>query len=72
MNVYPNPTSGQFTIELSSPADLSVINVVGQEIIKEKLQAGKHNLDLGNEARGIYFVSVVQNGKTSIVKLLKQ
>lgn len=72
MNVYPNPTSGQFTIELSSPADLSVINVVGQEIIKEKLQAGKHNLDLGNEARSIYFVSVVQNGKTSIVKLLKQ
>lgn len=72
MNVYPNPTNGQFTIELSSPADLSVINVVGQEILKEKLHEGKHNLDLGNEAKGIFFISVMQNGKTSMVKLIKQ
>ena len=72
MNVYPNPTSGQFTIELSNSADLFITNAVGQVIRKEMMSEGKHTVDLSNETNGIYLVRVILDNRQYSLKLLKQ
>ncbi len=72
MNVYPNPTSGQFTIESGSSGDLILTNVVGQVIMNAHIGEGKHTVDISREVSGIYFVRLVHNGKQQILKLVKQ
>ncbi len=73
ISLYPNPVNGVVTIGLSAPAHITITTMTGSNIlVTEKLEAGQHSLDLSREDKGIYFVSVVQNGKTSVVKLVKQ
>jgi hypothetical protein len=53
-------------------ADILVMNMVGQTIITKTWNEGKHSLDLGNEASGIYLVKVLQHNKQYTLKLVKQ
>lgn len=72
-SIYPNPGNGIVTIGLSALAHITITNMIGSTIlVTEKSEAGKYSLDLSKEANGVYVVQVVQNGKTSVVKLLKQ
>lgn len=73
ISVYPNPGNGLFTLALTAPARVSIMNVVGSQVLAtETLEPGKHSFDLSNEASGIYFIKVTGNGKSSVVKLVKQ
>lgn len=72
VSVYPNPGNGVFTIELAVAANISIMNAVGSEILVPGImEAGTHRLDLNSEAAGIYFVKVVQNNQSFIVRLVK-
>jgi hypothetical protein len=62
LNVYPNPSTGAFTIELSSPVDeevtITVTNLLGEKLLT---QTGRTNKNAGmnlNATAGIYFVRV--------------
>ncbi|MBC7694241.1 MAG: T9SS type A sorting domain-containing protein, partial [Burkholderiales bacterium] len=72
MNVYPNPNKGLFIIELTGTSQVSISNTLGQVIMFDKLDAGKHNLDIQNQSTGIYFVKVIQDGKQHTIKLIKE
>jgi len=72
INVYPNPTNGQFTVLLPREAKLIVTDLVGKLIYQADLNEGKHNLDLSESANGIYFVRVEYGNITRSVKLIKQ
>jgi hypothetical protein len=72
ISVYPNPNNGLFNIELTTRAQVSVINALGEVIISETFDLGKHNVDILNEAKGIYFVKVIENNKQHMIKLIKQ
>ena len=63
--VYPNPSSGEFTIEVPENTTASIINTFGNEIANLDLTAGKNDVDLKLSA-GIYFVKF----KTGIIKLV--
>jgi PKD repeat protein len=74
-NVYPNPNSGEFTIEISSTETAAVtytiINSVGKEIIKKEIRSVGGNqteqISLGDLASGIYYV-IMQSGENVINK----
>ncbi len=72
LRVYPNPNNGLFTIELNTSSQIIVTNALGQVIITETLETGKHDLDIHNQCTGVYFVKVIQNDKQQIIKLIKQ
>ncbi|RYE22391.1 MAG: T9SS type A sorting domain-containing protein [Sphingobacteriales bacterium] len=80
VSMYPNPTSGKFTIGFNNnkagEVKIRVSNVTGQQLLSEvyKEQAGSHSLelDLGGRARGVYFVELEANGIKTTRRLVLQ
>lgn len=77
--VYPNPSSGQFTIQLnaatSSKATIVVTNLVGQIVAQKevKLLNGKQTMafNISNQTEGMYLVKVVTaDGVESNLKIV--
>jgi PKD repeat protein len=73
VNIFPNPSSGSFTIEFSASEDgwleIKVVNTIGQIIFSatdkisspsfsEGVHSDKKEIDLGNIAVGIYFIEI--------------
>ncbi len=71
-NIYPNPSNGLFMIDLKSAAQIIVTNTLGQTILTETMNPGKHQIDLQKQANGVYFVKVVQGKQQQIIKLIKE
>ena len=76
LKVYPNPTNTATTITQTKPVNnaiIKLINLTGQTIIEKQNQTGDHfNLDISQQAQGIYFIEVVQDGNIWRGKLVKE
>ncbi len=72
INLYPNPSNGLVSVELSSTTKVSIINSLGDIVMTDVLSAGKQFIDIRNQSTGIYFVLFNQNGKQQTIKLIKQ
>ncbi|CAN5404013.1 hypothetical protein BH10BAC1_BH10BAC1_05240 [soil metagenome] len=79
--VYPNPTKGNATVEYSlladAPVSLSVYNVLGvkvSEIVNSEQKAGTHKYSINSDdarlTAGVYFITLITDGKTSIQRLI--
>jgi hypothetical protein len=79
-SIYPNPTSGKFTIETASlEAGALTIEVYAADgrIVRSEMKtaaAGSsvQQIDLGNEAAGIYLVKIVNNENVYTTRLIRQ
>jgi hypothetical protein len=69
--VYPNPNNGVFYIETSQELNVIVFNSLGQIVHQQNLVVGKNKIDLNNQAHGIYFIQINQNGNLSTSKIIK-
>lgn len=80
VSVYPNPTTGRFTLGFNTAApqkvNVLVKNVTGQQVYSHaydhKGGSFSEQIDLGNFAKGIYMVEVTGNGLKTIQKLVLQ
>ncbi len=72
VSIYPNPTNGDVNINLSSTAQVLIINMLGQVLFAADFNEGPQNLDIRYYAKGIYFVNVIQNGHQQSIKLIKE
>ena len=70
--VYPNPTAGALTIEMTTENTCLVLfNALGQPVFRTTLVAGSNNIRLPDELRtGVYFLSIEQGNGTKIIKKL--
>lgn len=72
-NFYPNPTSGILNINYSDAiTNVSVMNLVGQLIMEKKANQSEVQVDLSLLPASAYFVKVESNGKSKVVKVIKQ
>ncbi|MCB0401130.1 MAG: T9SS type A sorting domain-containing protein [Flavobacteriales bacterium] len=75
IQIYPNPTSGLFTVNYfnneNQRVDLSVINIAG-ELIGTWSFVNTIKLDLHEQAKGIYFVQLKTKQGVTTRKLLLQ
>jgi hypothetical protein len=80
LNIYPNPSGGQFTIEanLGSQTDvtLAVRDVVGRDLMQaERIQGAstfRRTFDISHLANGIYYVQVTGDSGMTVRQLVKQ
>jgi hypothetical protein len=72
LSVYPNPTSGAFTVSTAEAGTLLVYAVDGKEVAKYQLTEGDTQLSLPQgTAAGIYMCRYVgNNGSTVMIRLV--
>ena len=58
VKVYPNPTSGDITIEANAMQHLVVMNALGQIVVERDLDADTISLDVAQFGIGVYVVRI--------------
>ena len=77
VSIYPNPSEGQITVDLSklsfNNASIEIIDITGKIIDSHILDANiKLQIDLGSYANGIYQVKISTNGSTIVKQFVKK
>jgi hypothetical protein len=75
--IYPNPTSGLFTVELtrnaSPDASIEIYGIRGEKVMKTNFSGvNKQTISLDGQPAGLYFIRLVEEGKTEMGRLIKQ
>jgi len=76
--IYPNPSTGIFTLELEEVAEFSdivieIYTLMGEKITKLNTYTSlTYQINLTDRLPGIYLVKVMQNKKIGSIKLIKQ
>lgn len=72
VSIFPNPAQNyaDITIEGNAAATIQLYNSVGQLVITQQTR-GYARISLGNLPTGIYMLKVVEGGKSSVHRLLK-
>ncbi|PSG89429.1 LamG-like jellyroll fold domain-containing protein [Aurantibacter aestuarii] len=69
--IYPNPTSGLFTIKTDKALNVEVYDVTGRLILKDALQTTK-TLSLEKQEAGLYLIHLKNNlGQFATIKMIK-
>ena len=66
--LYPNPTTGQFTVEGANVAKVEVYNLVGQKV--HDAEGKIVNIDATNWNKGIYLVNIIEQDGAVVTKKL--
>lgn len=70
----PNPSQGIFDIQLTEGTvhsfDLRITDIAGQEVYKSTESNGVAHVDMSAQEKGMYFVSLSAEGKTSTRSLI--
>jgi hypothetical protein len=74
LNVYPNPTSGEFTVEMnsSSAKTVNVTDVTGRVILSANTEESTFNVNISQLAAGVYYVKVSSDNAVNVIKVVKQ
>jgi len=76
--IYPNPTTGIFSLELTGEASIGnvaieIYGIWGEKVITHSLTGErKHEFSLSDKPVGVYFVRVISGNKAETVKIIKQ
>ena len=63
VTVYPNPTTGNVTIQANGMNHITVLNTLGQVVYDANVNSGLQVLDMGQYEAGVYMVRVTtENG----------
>ena len=74
-SVYPNPNEGTFHISMNTKdytlKDIFIYDILGNEVY-QNLKTDKSDLDfdISQNAKGVYFVKVVNEGKVSVSRVV--
>ena len=70
LKLWPNPTSGRFTMEVETAMDIEVMDMQGRSVAKYALKVGSNSVDLGHLSEGLYFIKG-ENGAVTKILLSK-
>jgi hypothetical protein len=76
--LYPNPTTGLFTLEfinttITSPRQIEIYGMLGELILSKEISGEQRwQFNLADRAKGIYIVRVVQGSEIEITKVVKR
>ncbi len=74
LNLYPNPASEKVTIitDMTEPSVISIYNLQGQILMRQKIQQGKTDIDISELAKGVYILRLYSNARTEAGRIIKE
>ena len=75
IRMYPNPAADKVTVELqnTTATEICVMDIYGKTVVRQAVNSQSEVLDLGNLAKGMYFVQIRNNSKVEATqKLIKK
>ena len=72
VSIYPNPSAGQISIDLSTydePVQIEVLNELGQVVYISQLTAVLTTIELSNLAKGMYWITLSTSSEVFTTKL---
>jgi hypothetical protein len=80
VDVYPNPSNGQFNLRIingESQYDMSVYNDLGQLILREVIETGSqaifnHEVNMLSQPTGLYMIRLTSEHRTQVLKVIVQ
>jgi PKD repeat protein len=73
--IYPNPTSGNFSIDfkaVSSPIEIEVFDAIGKLVLSQTVSTTHTDISLESFAKGIYTVRLKTDESYSILRVIKE
>ena len=72
-SIYPNPSKGIFSIRTDANSmKVEIYSTLGKLVAKEKVIGGLQQIDLSQQPKGVYIVTLTHKGKTEQRKLVVQ
>ena len=73
VSVYPNPAPTELSIVNAQGCEVSIFNMVGEEVKRVNCQKGNEVVSIANLVSGVYIIQLVNgNGEKRNVQLLKE
>jgi hypothetical protein len=70
LQIFPNPSNGNFTISSNDLDNVKVFNALGILVFNETVSNNSINVSTSNLKSGIYFVQVTENGNFSTSRII--
>ncbi len=74
--IYPNPTTGIFTIDFSSQnltnSKITIIDLTGKKVFQNSTFISNSQIDISNQPNGIYFLEIQTKNDILTLKIIKQ
>jgi hypothetical protein len=73
-NIYPNPASDKLNININKTGsyNVSLINLVGQEVLYQPIESGNSSISVSGFAKGIYLIKITGEDSESMKKIILQ
>tara|TARA_B000000475_G_C15640844_1_gene301523 strand:- start:177 stop:467 length:291 start_codon:yes stop_codon:yes gene_type:complete len=71
--ISPNPNNGEFEINLSyirENTSIEILDLNGKLVYQTRLNNKSHSININSISRGIYLISLIENGKRKTKKLI--
>lgn len=74
LSVYPNPNNGEFTFQLVNgmAKTLQVCDLTGRIVKEIRNNEDEFSVNLTGLSNGVYYIKVLSNNATAVVKVIKQ
>lgn len=74
LSAFPNPTTDHIQIQTgeNGTGTLGVYTPAGQKVAAQNINGTLHNVSLETLPAGTYMIKITQNGRTSVVRAVKQ
>ncbi len=71
IKIYPNPANTHISFSCDSDCHLSIIDLNGKTVSKQKLKKGKHSINIKQLKTGIYFLKISSLNTTKMARFIK-
>lgn len=62
LEIYPNPTNGEFTVEYEDLQHICIVNPLGQIVYNAEVESNQVHIDLSGMVKGVYIIQIEANG----------